>query len=103
MLWENGLGIDLNTRISSSSGWLLLLATGINDRGQIIGFGVHNNPNVQSAFLLTPIANPHTSDPPGKSDATIRGTFVEKKGMTLRELLRGRLGGRIHTKNWLPQ
>ena len=81
---------------------VLLLATGINDRGQIVGFGVHNNPNGQSAFLLTPIANPHTSDLPGKNDATIRGTFVEKRGMTLRELFRHRLIGKIRTKNWLP-
>jgi hypothetical protein len=99
MLWENGVGIDLNTRIAASSGWQLLFATDTNDRGQITGFGIHNNPNGQSAFLLTPIANPNTTDPPGTSASTIRGTFVEKKGMTLRELSRHRLGSRIRTNN----
>jgi probable HAF family extracellular repeat protein len=95
MLWQNGVGIDLNTRIAATSGWQLLFATDINDRGQITGFGIHNNPNGQSTFLLTPIGNPHPNTPPGNSASTIRGTFVEKKGMTLREMWRRRLGGRI--------
>jgi probable HAF family extracellular repeat protein len=99
MIWENDTGIDLNTRIAASSGWQLLIAIDINDRGQITGFGIHNNPNGQSAFLLTPIANPHTNDRPGRSASTIRGTFVEKKGMTLRQLFRRRLGGRISTNH----
>ena len=98
MLWENGVGIDLNTRISALSGWQLLFAVDINNRGQITGFGIHNNPNGQSAFLLTPLANPHTSEPPGQSASTIRGTFVEKKGMTLQELFR-RHRGRISTNH----
>jgi len=95
MPWENDVGIDLNTRIAATSGWQLLFAIDINDRGQITGFGIHNNPNGQSAFLLTPIGNPHLNTPPGNSSSTIRGTFVEKKGMTLRELFRRRVGGRI--------
>jgi len=99
MLWENGLGIDLNTRIAASSGWQLLFATDINDRGQITGFGIHNNPNGQSSFLLTPIADPNTKDPPGTSASTIRGTFVEKNGMTLPELFHHQLRGRLRTNH----
>jgi probable HAF family extracellular repeat protein len=68
MLWENGLGIDLNARISASSGWQLLFAIDINDRGQITGFGIHNNPNGQSAFLLTPIANPNAGSAKGRHE-----------------------------------
>ena len=52
ILWESGAVIDLNTRIPASSGWWLLAATGINGRGQIAAFGVHNGQ--LRACLLTP-------------------------------------------------
>jgi hypothetical protein len=43
---------DLNTLIPAGSGWVLMIATGINSRGQIIGDGrFGGNPR---AFLLTP-------------------------------------------------
>ena len=45
--------IDLNTQITSGgSGWVLSVAYGINDMGQIVGFGTVNG-NFH-AFLLTP-------------------------------------------------
>jgi hypothetical protein len=93
MLWENGVGIDLNTLIPASSGWQLLYAIDTNARGQITGWGIRNNPNGLSTFLLTPTT--HATDPPGQSARTIRGTVVEKKGMTLRQLFRHRLGGKL--------
>ena len=43
---------DLNSLVPASSGWTLVRATGINDRGQIIGVGQHNGKS--EAFLLTP-------------------------------------------------
>ena len=50
---------DLNNDISSGSGWTLDEATGINDKGQIVGYGT--NPSGQSeAFLLTPVPEPST-------------------------------------------
>jgi probable HAF family extracellular repeat protein len=52
-LTTNGAMIDLNSRIPASSGWQLTEATGINDIGQICGYGVING--AQHAFLLTPI------------------------------------------------
>jgi len=97
MLWENGAGIDLNTRIPASSGWQLLYAIDINARGQITGWGIHNNPNVISAFLLTPTND--RIDSPGQSARTITGTVLEKKGITLRQLFRHRLAERLRTKN----
>lgn len=52
---ENGRILDLNALlVSTSTGWILNEATGINDSGLIVGNGMHNG--VQRAFLLTPVA-----------------------------------------------
>lgn len=50
-LWQNGTMIDLN-RALAAAGWTLLSASDINDRGQIVGSGLHNG--AQRAFVLTP-------------------------------------------------
>jgi probable HAF family extracellular repeat protein len=47
---------DLNTLIPSDSGWVLQEAHGINDSGQIAGFGMLGT--AQHAFLLTPTPEP---------------------------------------------
>jgi len=52
VMWQAGAITDLNTLLPASSGWVLHVATGINDAGQIIGTGSHNG-NLR-AFLLTP-------------------------------------------------
>lgn len=44
---------DLNSLIPANSGWLLQEATGINDSGQIVGYGIKDGQI--RAFLLTPI------------------------------------------------
>jgi probable HAF family extracellular repeat protein len=51
-LYRHGRMIDLNTRIPRDSGWVLLVANGINNRGQIVGYGRRNGQ--RRAFLLTP-------------------------------------------------
>jgi probable HAF family extracellular repeat protein len=43
---------DLNKLIPSNSGWVLSQANGINDSGQIVGYGTINSE--QHGFLLTP-------------------------------------------------
>lgn len=43
---------DLNALIPPNSGWTLQVATGINNRGQIVGHGLHAG--LTRAFLLTP-------------------------------------------------
>ncbi len=43
---------DLNTLLPAGSGWILNQATGINDRGQIVGAGRHDGHT--RAYLLTP-------------------------------------------------
>jgi probable HAF family extracellular repeat protein len=55
-LYSGGNMTDLNSRISSYSGWTLLSANGINDSGEIVGQGI-NPSGMSRAFLLVP--NPH--------------------------------------------
>ncbi len=55
-VFEDGVMIDLNTLIPAGSGWTLTSAEGINDNGDIAGFGTFGG-NTR-AFLLTPIPEP---------------------------------------------
>ena len=53
-LWSEKNGLrDLNDLIPANSGWKLQVATGINDRGEIVGFGDHNGEDA-AGFLLVP-------------------------------------------------
>ena len=49
--------IDLNNRLINGAGWNLVEATGINDNGQIVGWGSYNG-QTKIAFLLTPTRSP---------------------------------------------
>jgi probable HAF family extracellular repeat protein len=53
-LWANGQMQDLNNLIPSNSGWVLLEARAINNRGQIVGNGIINGQT--HGFLLTPLS-----------------------------------------------
>ncbi len=55
---QNGTMIDLNTPVAATSGWTLQSATAINDKGQILGYGISPR-GEEATFLLTP-----TSEPP---------------------------------------
>ena len=55
-LWENGAPIDLNTFLPAGSGWVLTSAEGINDQGDIVGFGTFGG-NTR-AFLLQSVPEP---------------------------------------------
>jgi probable HAF family extracellular repeat protein len=59
VLWQNGMAIDLNTLIDSTSGWSLGTPEAINDAGQIAGVGALNG--IGHAYLLTPISVPEPS------------------------------------------
>jgi probable HAF family extracellular repeat protein len=53
-LWDRTSGLqDLNNLIPANSGWLLEVATAINNKGEIVGYGFINGQ--ENAFLLTPI------------------------------------------------
>jgi len=57
---DTGSGfVDLNTLIDPNAGWTLLAANGINDAGQIVGYGSGPDGNTD-AFLLTPVPEPAT-------------------------------------------
>jgi probable HAF family extracellular repeat protein len=51
-IWRNSKMRDLNNFLPPNSGWELNYASGINNKGQIVGLGKHNG--VTAAFLLTP-------------------------------------------------
>jgi probable HAF family extracellular repeat protein len=55
-LFSGGTATDLNSLLPSGSGWTLQVANGINDAGQIVGYGVHNG--LQRGFVMTPPAPP---------------------------------------------
>ncbi len=50
--WEGGTAFDLNTLLVDGGGWTLQSAEGINDRGQIVGYGQFGGQT--RAYLLTP-------------------------------------------------
>jgi probable HAF family extracellular repeat protein len=53
-LWQNGVLTDLNTLIPPGSPLFLVEALGINDRGQIAGYGSFSNGEVRG-YILTPV------------------------------------------------
>jgi probable HAF family extracellular repeat protein len=55
-LYRNGSMTDLNTLIGPDSGWVLMEAYAINDRGQIAGTGLFNGR--MSAYRLDPVPAP---------------------------------------------
>ena len=58
-LYSGGVMVDLNSLLPPNSGWQLQLATGINDSGQIAGYGTINGQT--HAFLLdTSVPEPHS-------------------------------------------
>jgi probable HAF family extracellular repeat protein len=58
-LWADNTLIDLNSLLPANSGWVLLGATGINDTGQISGWGTYNGQVM--GFVLNPVPEPATA------------------------------------------
>ena len=50
-VYVSGKMADLNSLIPANAGWVLERADGVNDKGQIVGTGLHNGQ--RRAFLLT--------------------------------------------------
>jgi probable HAF family extracellular repeat protein len=95
-IWENGVMTDLNTLVSGASGFYLAEAFGINDHGQISGFGLL--PGVQCgsqdvfcnqrAYLLDPCdvgdkscadsSDATTTAPPGQKVNSPWSVFMQR-------------------------
>ena len=80
VIWENGSVIDLNSLLPANSGWVLGEANGINDQGQVTGWGTYNGQH--QAFVLSLNSAPVTS-------ATVSSALVSlgtgATGVTLSE------------------
>jgi len=83
-IWDSTNGMrDLNSLIPPDSAWLLQEATGINDFGQITGYGLHDGKT--RAFLLTPQVQTPVIFVPGitgselaeeKEDGTLKNVWL---------------------------
>ncbi|MEN3359036.1 MAG: hypothetical protein V7637_3018 [Mycobacteriales bacterium] len=86
-IWQPGAPITaLDTLLPAGSGWSLRAADGINDRGQIVGTGLHNG--ARHGYLLTPRfhANinfqPATAPVPTGYAADTGAAFGPRAGLT---------------------
>lgn len=73
-IWEAGVIRDLNARLPPDSGWVLTEAADINERGEIIGRGIHNGQ--PSAFLMTPETCLRTDDVDGDGNRDNDGDWL---------------------------
>lgn len=60
-LYSQGVMTNLNDLMPAGSGWILESATGINDKGEIIGYGIYDGG--LEGFLLTPEDPPTAPEP----------------------------------------
>jgi len=58
LLWQGGAAYDLNAQLVRGGGWTLRSAEGVNERGQIVGYGTFNGQT--RGFVLTPVPEPAT-------------------------------------------
>jgi hypothetical protein len=71
-IWDKTHGLrDLNALIGANSGWKLEVATGINDRGEIVGWGDHGEKE-NAGFLLVPLGKGKIRPSKSSSVATDR-------------------------------
>ncbi|HEY6307334.1 MAG TPA: hypothetical protein VI488_12845 [Candidatus Angelobacter sp.] len=54
-IWQDGVMTDLNALISPASNLSLIVASDINDRGEITGAALNSSTNASPAFLAIPI------------------------------------------------
>jgi probable HAF family extracellular repeat protein len=94
-LWQNGVMSDLNTLVPADSPLYLLLADGINDAGEIAGFGVNTATGDIHAFLASPCDRNHAVTGWCKDDSAgaerPRPDLSENSRLQLQKLLRFRL------------
>jgi probable HAF family extracellular repeat protein len=97
-IWKDGIAVDLNSMIPADTDLQLLLALGINLRGEIVGLGVSASSGEFHGFLLTPnvtgmkISNAATTSDEAEStnDLTAKPSARVKLPESLRRSIRGR-------------
>ena len=99
-LWQDGVMLDLNAAVPADSSVFMFAATGINSRGQIVGWAVQKSTGLLRAFLATPCGegesgeegcqNSAQSKSPAQPDTSERPTII------LPEIVRQPLGSRYH-------
>ena len=103
-LWENDVMKDLNAVVPADSSLYPFAATGINSRGQIVGWAVQKSTGLLRAFLATPCGEDE-SDKEGcrngaESASAAQPNPSERPPVILAENLRKlgwrRLGSRYH-------
>ncbi|MCU7728323.1 hypothetical protein ODJ79_31810 [Actinoplanes sp. KI2] len=76
-IWQSGTTITaLDTLVPAGSGWTLREANGINDRGEIVGVGLHNG--VLRGYRLTPTRSANVNFAP--SGAALPAGYVADTG-----------------------
>ena len=63
VLWNGATAVDLNSFLDGSAvsaGWVLHIASGINDQGAVIGYASNTNTDLTYGFVLTPVPEPET-------------------------------------------
>jgi probable HAF family extracellular repeat protein len=81
-LYKNGTMTDLNTLLPDNSGWTLHFANGINENGQIVGYGTFNGKG--RGFLMEPDRKGPVVKPAvtrlstSSSSAIIKGTATDE-------------------------
>ncbi len=78
-LWRDGVMNDLNALVPADSPLYLQIAYGINDSGEIAGFGVDNNGDIH-AFLATPCDRYHLDSDWCKDDADGAASEADRTG-----------------------
>jgi probable HAF family extracellular repeat protein len=98
-LWENDVMTDLNAVVPADSSLYPFAATGINSRGQIVGWAVQKSTGLLRAFLATPCGEEGCKNGAESASAAQPGTS-ERPTVVLPENLRKqgwqRLGHRYH-------
>jgi probable HAF family extracellular repeat protein len=103
-LWENDVMTDLNAVVPADTSLYPFAATGINSRGQIVGWAVQKSTGLLRAFLATPCGEDE-SDEKGcrngsESASVVQLSTSERPAVILPENLRKRgwrrLGSRYH-------
>ena len=88
-LYQNGTMTDLNNSIAATSGWTLQSATAINDKGQILGYGIGPD-GQQETFLLTPTSEPTPIAPQVPEPGTLAFFALAAAVMAIRRARRRR-------------